>query len=162
MCGLRAVPRASSIDADRDLQCCLIVIAHSGAAGHHAFEYTMAQLERRFFLKDMKEMTSEICGQCLHCVTNRGGARVPRPWGDTLRAKRFFSVVHMDWLYITPPSGGNHSKKYVLVLKDDFSGYVWCRSSAEANARVTAEILQEWIAHSRHQIFSCLMVVHIL
>ena len=71
---------------------------------------------------------------------------MPRPWGDTLRAKRLFSVVHMDWLYITPPSGANHSKKYVLVLKDDFSGYVWCRSSAEANARVTTEILQEWIA----------------
>ena len=133
-------------DNDVDLQCRLVVIAHSGAAGHHAFEYTMAQLERRFFWKEMKNMTSEICGQCLHCITNRGGSRVPRPWGEQIRGKRLLSVLHMDWLYVTPPSSANHSKKYILVLKDDFSGYVWCRSSVEANARVTAEILHEWIA----------------
>ncbi|CDF38965.1 unnamed protein product [Chondrus crispus] len=41
---------------------------------------------------------------------------------------------------------GVRDLRYVLVLKDDFSGYVWLRPTREADADTTAQALLDWFA----------------
>ena len=131
---------------DLSLQTRILVVAHCGSAGHYAHDFTFENLRKRFTWPGMEEQCRQMCANCLHCVPNRGGGRVPRPWGETLTARERFEVLHLDWLYIVPPNGSHHAYKYVLVLKDDYSGNVWLRPSATANSRVTAEYLLDWIA----------------
>ncbi|CEO95069.1 hypothetical protein PBRA_009601 [Plasmodiophora brassicae] len=49
-------------------------------------------------------------------------------------------------LVIVRRKGADHKYKYILLLKDDFSGYVRLIPSAEATSRVAAEALNQWIA----------------
>lgn len=41
---------------------------------------------------------------------------------------------------------GVGGSKYVLILKDDFSRYVWLIAMAEANAENTTKALLSWFA----------------
>ena len=72
----------------------------------------------------MIEDVKAFCKTCLHCVVN-GDLVVPRPLGEQLHAVRPNEVLHYDYLKIGKPSDASvHNYEYVLVLKDDFSGFV--------------------------------------
>ena len=100
----------------------------------------------KFHWESMAEDVSTFCHQCLHCVPTRGGRMVPRPLGDTLVGARGNHVLQVDFLFVEPIKGQNHSQKYILVLKDDYTGYVWLIPCSEATSIVAAEGLLSWIA----------------
>ena len=47
-------------------------------------------------------------------------------------------MLHFDYLYIGESSD---QKEYILILKDDFSGYVYLRACKAADSATTAEVL---------------------
>ncbi|CEO95086.1 hypothetical protein PBRA_009618, partial [Plasmodiophora brassicae] len=90
---------------------------------------------------------SRCASSVFQCVPTRGGAKVPSPLGDqALHGQMPFQVLHMDYLNVEPVRGTDRSYKYILVMKDDFSGLVRLIPCAEATSRAAAEALSQLIA----------------
>jgi hypothetical protein len=80
-------------------------------------------------IKDVKVFVQN----CLHCVATISGDKVPRPLGTKLHATKLNEILHFDFLYI----GLSRDRKYqyLLLPKDDLSGYLWlvpCRTADAA------------------------------
>jgi hypothetical protein len=81
---------------------------------------------------------------CLHCVATIPGDRVPRPLGTQLHATKPNEILHFDFLYIGLTRDGKY--QYLLLLKDDLSGYLWLVPCRTADAEATVDALMRWFA----------------
>ena len=91
----------------------------------------------------MKNDVKNFVQTCLHCLRTDSGEVIPRPLGHALHASSPNELIHFDFCYM------RHSETkhvYVLIIKDDLSGYIWLRPCAEANAETTSEHLIDWFA----------------
>ena len=59
----------------------------------------------------------------------------------TLHAMKPNEIIHFDYLFLGESDGAN---KYVLVVKDDLSGYCWLEPTAKADAAHRADVLARW------------------
>jgi hypothetical protein len=85
-----------------------------------------------------------FCNTCLHCQSTNSGDRAPMIlFGEALHASKPNEVLHMDYLYMGPSTVGC---KYVLLLKDDLSGYLWLVPAVAADAETTVDALVTWFA----------------
>lgn len=80
---------------------------------------------------------------CLHCLCTSPGKTVARPLGHALHAVEPNKLLHFDFCYM---SQGEDNSRYVLVLKDDHSGYVWLLPAEVADAETTATALIKWFS----------------
>ncbi len=60
---------------------------------------------------------------CLVCTLSSSGSKVPRPLGQQIHSQRVSELLHFDFLYDGESRIGH---EYILILKSDFSGYVFC------------------------------------
>jgi transposase InsO family protein len=81
---------------------------------------------------------------CLHCVATIRGDKVPRPLGTQLHATKPNEILHFDFLYIGLSRDGKY--QYLLLLKDDLSGYLWLVPCRTADAAATVDALMRWFA----------------
>lgn len=105
-----------------ELKLRLLKIAHGGKAGHRGGEATAASLRVEFVWKGLTTDAKDFVSNCLLCVRSRSGSKVPRPLSSTLNASKPNEVLHFDYVYL---GDGDNENRYVFILKDDFSGYVW-------------------------------------
>ena len=119
------------------------IAAHTGIGGHRGKAVTLAALQAHFFWNTMEEDVNSFVGTCLHCLATAPGITVPRPLGSALHAVKPNHLIHFDYCYI---SEGQDDYKYVLVIKDDHSGYVWLKPTKETTAVATADILIDWFS----------------
>ena len=96
----------------------------------------------------MKKDVDALVRDCLHCIVTRTGEKVPRPLGHAMHGDSPNEVVHLDFLYMGRSSS---EKVYVLLIRDDLSGYVWLWPTEEANAACAAEALCVWLG-----VFGCM------
>lgn len=82
-----------------------------------------------------------FCHDCFVCIISATGQKVPRPLGHQTNAERVSELLHFDFLYI---GESNTGQEYILILKDDFSGHVYLRSTEKAYATTAASILTEY------------------
>ena len=68
---------------------------------------------------------------------------MPRPLAHTMHASKPNEILHIDFLYM---GQGTNDKNYCLILKDDFSSYVWLFPCTSADADAAAEAILSWIA----------------
>ena len=136
--GQAIIPAAAT-----DLILRLCVVAHSGIAGHQGLANTVQTLSEHFWWPTLKADAEKFVRECLHCLCTRGGVVTPRPWGEQLHGTKPNEVLHFDFLYLGLASTG---KKYVLVLKDDASKYVWLRAADMADSDTVIDVLLEWFA----------------
>ncbi|KAH9150968.1 hypothetical protein AeRB84_006310 [Aphanomyces euteiches] len=127
-------------DDARDLQQRLCIIAHQGAAGHRGVAATTEVLLSKFEWKVARSNVKAFIQGCLHCLCIDGEI-VPRPWGSALHAQRPNELIHFDWLQLPIAENG---WQYVLVVKDDMSGFCRLFPSRSATAEATADALMEW------------------
>lgn len=59
-------------------------------------------------------------------------------------------VIHFDFLYLGP---GIYGLKYILVIRDDLSSYLWLIPNEKADAEAAAEGIARWI-----RVFTIMMV----
>lgn len=52
-------------------------------------------------------------------------------------------LIHWDYVYI---ENSNTGQRYILVVKDDASKYVWLKAVADADALTTREVLLDWFS----------------
>lgn len=79
----------------------------------------------------------------MHCISTKPGTIVPRPLGSALHATKPNELFHFDFCYMMEASD---DKKYELILKDDFSGYVRLVPAEAANAETVADALIDWFS----------------
>lgn len=119
----------------------LLTVAHAGQAGHRGVDATAASLREEFTWRKIQIDAKDFVSNCLLCILSRTGSKIPRPLSITLHGSRPNEVLHFDYLFL---GEGETDKKYVLVVKDDFSGYAWLSPSTSATAAHAAEVLARW------------------
>ena len=125
------------------MQLRLLIAAHTGPGGHRGASTKARGMEKFVKWPSLEEDAKAFVGSCLYCLSTKTGGKVPRPMAQTLHATMPKKLLHMDFLYIYPGVGGYN---YVLVLKDDFSSYVWLVKCKAADAGHTARALMGWFA----------------
>ena len=121
----------------------ILIAAHTGHGGHRGWEVTLASINPHFHWENLDEDVKSFVKSCLHCVATAPGTVVPRPLGHALHATKPNKLLHFDFCHM---GAGDKGYIYVLVLKDDFSGYVWLKPSKEANSETVAENLIAWFS----------------
>ncbi|POM62293.1 hypothetical protein PHPALM_28568 [Phytophthora palmivora] len=79
--------------------------------------------------------------QCIHCWSTEGRTDL-RSYGPTLHATKPNEVINFD--YLSMPEDEDTLSKYVLVLKDDFSGFVELIPCEVADSMTCARALVQW------------------
>jgi hypothetical protein len=106
------------------MQLRLCVIAHCGRGGHRGHQVTLSAIKDHYYWKGMSKDIKVFVGSCFHCIASAPGETTPRPMGEALHASKPNEVIHFDCLYIVPSVD---DVKYVLIVKDDYSNYVWLK-----------------------------------
>lgn len=91
---------------------------------------------------------------CLVCSLSPSGEKVPRPLESQLYADRVGELLHFEYPYVGESSSEH---EYVLILKDDFSGYVYLLPCKVADAETTSAVLMEYFMHDLHPRFTVLL-----
>ncbi|GMG14688.1 unnamed protein product [Phytophthora fragariaefolia] len=119
----------------------ICVVAHAGRSGHRGERTTAAAVAAWCWWPRLVDEVTQFVRSCIHCVATRDG-REPRPYGAAIHATKPNEVLHFD--YLTLPEDEDSKNKYVLVVKDDFSGFVELYPAAEPDARTCATSLLQW------------------
>jgi Integrase zinc binding domain len=130
-------------ESDISLQLRILVVAHCGASGHRSQAAMLSAIQKHFSWNGLKSDVQAFYSTCLNCVSTTGGSRIPRPFGEALHASKPNMVLHFDYMFVGPGDNGN---KYILLLKDDASGYVWLCPHVMADASSTVESLVHWFS----------------
>jgi transposase InsO family protein len=67
--------------------------------------------------------------------------RSPGPLGEAVHAERPNQVLHLEFLFMGPVTTG---QKYILILKDDFSGFRMLHHCTNAESETTVTALMQW------------------
>uniref|UniRef100_H3GD34 Chromo domain-containing protein n=1 Tax=Phytophthora ramorum TaxID=164328 RepID=H3GD34_PHYRM len=105
-----------------ELQQRLCVIARAGASGHRGAQTTIRALGAIFYWRTLEADVSTFVVECLHYAEPN-------------------ELLHFDFLTMVE---GDGDAKYVLVLKDDMSGYVELIACAPAGADQAYHGLMDW------------------
>ena len=62
-----------------------------------------------------------FCRLCLHCSVADPRKVIPRPLGEQMHASTRNQILHYDFMHVGISDSGS---TYLLVIKDDFSGFV--------------------------------------
>lgn len=119
----------------------LCVIAHQGISGHRGFEQTFRSIQKRFYWPQMCKHVKKFCELCLHCSVADPRMIIPRPLGQQLHAQKRNEILHYDFIHVGHSVSG---ESYMLVILDDFSGYVNLYPCHEADAEVVVKALLNW------------------
>ena len=129
----------------RELQLYAMIMAHCGFAGHRGSGPTSAKIKKWGYWQKWDEDVKDFCSQCRLCEKTKTGETIPRPWGQSVSGSKPGEVVHFDYMYIAPPKDNwDHKYKYVLVLKDDYSGMVDLWPAETCDHTVVVHALQHW------------------
>jgi hypothetical protein len=124
----------------------LCIIAHAGCnSGHLGLNASIGVLTERFFWANMRKDLQRICKSCLHCLPTRSGFRKPRPLGEACHGTEKGQVIHFDYLYVYPNKKNSyHNFKWLLVIRDDYSGMVMLTPAEKPDAITTVDALIQW------------------
>jgi hypothetical protein len=99
------------------------VEAHCPSSEHIAYEATLGEVKEYVVWTTMAKDVKVFVQNWLHCVAPSPGDKVPRPLSTQLHATKPNEILHFDFLYIGLSRDGKY--QYLLLLKDDLSGYLW-------------------------------------
>lgn len=125
------------------LKTSILIMSHCGKAGHRSQQITQSRVQEYFTWPGLTNDIKTFCSRCLHCVANKGSIRVPRPMSHTLHADKPNEIIHFDYLFI---GEGENDFKYILIIKDDFSNYVWLIPTKKCDGESAAKDITDWIA----------------
>jgi hypothetical protein len=91
----------------------------------------------------MSKNVKVFVGSCFHCIASAPVETTPRPRGEAMHATKPNEIIHFDYLYM---GKSVDDAEYVLIVKDDFSNYVWLKQCKDADADSTVSVLIEWFA----------------
>jgi hypothetical protein len=117
-----------------------------------AYEATLGAIKEYVARTTMAKDVKVFVQNCLHCVATIPGEKMPRLLGTQLHETKSNEILHFDFLYIGLSGDGKY--QYLLLLKDDLSGYLWLVPCLTADAAATVDALMRWFA-----VFGVVLVV---
>ena len=118
----------------------VLTVAH-GAVEHRSKKNTRTFITDKFVWKGMNDDIDAFVSDCLLCAKSRTGERIPRKLGNLLHGERPNELIHFDFLYIHPGVS-----PYLLLIKDDFSGFCLLYRCGSTDAESVVEALALWIS----------------
>jgi hypothetical protein len=131
---------------ERVLILSILIHGHDSACGHCSIVNTTKKIKDLFFWIDMDHDIKIFIDQCLACVKTKSGDIIPRPLGEAVHGDAVNHVVHFDYLFIESNKRARHIFTYILVLKDDFSGFIEMIPCEFADHYNVVDALQMWQA----------------
>eukprot|EP00173_Palmaria_palmata_P002825 Plantae.Rhodophyta-Palmaria_palmata.ctg29353.p1 GENE.Plantae.Rhodophyta-Palmaria_palmata.ctg29353~~Plantae.Rhodophyta-Palmaria_palmata.ctg29353.p1 ORF type:complete len:197 (+),score=17.64 Plantae.Rhodophyta-Palmaria_palmata.ctg29353:69-593(+) len=117
---------------EKKMQPRILIAAYAGIGGHRGRAVTQAAVQSVFSWTNMFADVNEFMSYCFHCISSKeSSGTVPRVLGSTLHAVKPNKLLHFNYWYM---SQGESGYTYLLVLKDDHSGYVWLVPTKAATA----------------------------
>ena len=130
----------------RDLRLKVLILAHSGVMGHRGVEHTVRVVKTHFLWEDVEKDVKTFIKACALCLPTSSG-KVPVPLASTLHTSVTNRLLHADFMFMAAlRERSSHGYRYVLVVKDDASGYVWLRATETCDSRAVVETLVDWCA----------------
>lgn len=126
---------------DEVLKLRILIAAHVGMGGHRGWQTTKTTVAAHFWWAQMDSDIKAFVHSCLHCLATHPAKVIPRPLGHGLHASKPNKLLHFDFCFMTP---GEEGLKYVLILKDDHSGYVWLQACSDTTAETAASTFLKW------------------
>jgi Integrase core domain/Integrase zinc binding domain len=126
------------------LQLRLCVKAHFRSAGHRAYEARLGAIKEYVTWTVIAKDVKFFVQNCLQCVATIPGDKVPRPLGTQIHETKPNEILHFNFLYIGLSRDGKY--QYLLLLKDDLSGYLCLVPCRTADAAATFDALMRWFA----------------
>lgn len=83
-------------------------------------------------------MFEQVGRGCYQCIITSKGEIVPRPLGHGIHGERPTEVAHMDLLYM---GQGLSNNKYLLIIKENLSSFIWMWPTENTTAASAAEAL---------------------
>jgi Integrase zinc binding domain len=120
------------------------VESHCRSVGHRAYEATLGAIKEYVAWTTMAKYFKVFVQNCLHCVATIPVDNVPRPLSTQLHATKLNEILHFDFLYMGLSRDGKY--QYLLLLKDDLSGYLWLVPCRMGDAADTIDALMRWLA----------------
>ena len=118
----------------------ILVVAH-GVYEHRSQAETLRYIRAKFAWKNLDEEVREFVERCILCACTRTGERIPRRLGNLLHGEVPNELVHFDFLFMN-----EGDQPYVLVMKDDLSGFCILFRCRTTSAETAAEGLALWIS----------------
>lgn len=97
----------------------LLTVENPGVAGHRGYKATAATLREDVWWPDFVKDAQDFVHSCVLCVFARKGSFITQPLSSTLHSSLPNEVIHFDYLFL---GDSEKDDKYVLVVKDNFSG----------------------------------------
>lgn len=94
----------------------------------------------------MEDYIRLLINACIHCLCTLGGGSTSHLFGPYLHGTKPNDLLQIDYIELRPNMDG---ARYVLVLKDDQSGYCWLFSFLDTAADDAAMAITEWSAAFR-------------
>ena len=91
----------------------------------------------------MKDNVALFVSSCIHCLLTVGGERTPRPFGPSVFGTHPNDLLQFDYIELGKSTMGD---QYVLILRDDHSGYAWFYPTVSTSAEKAASALIAWCA----------------
>ena len=127
---------------DAELKLKLMVISHCGSVGHRGADDTKSILKEKYAWKYMDDDVDKFVRGCFHCILSRTGEMIPLPMASALHGEKPNEVIHLDFLYM---GSGVNRKKYILILREYHSSYVWLWTAEAATSEEAADAIINWI-----------------
>lgn len=127
----------------RQLSLMIMFAAHCGLSEHRRRKDTMRNIRGNFYWEDLKEYVLSFVDSYIHCLISDSGDKIPRPMLHALHGSCMNEIIHFDYCWMEDSDNGD---KYVLVIKDDLSYYVWLMATQSSDAHTTAECLLKWFS----------------
>ena len=132
------IPSTSSL-----LKLRIIIAARTGHGGHRSAAVTTETVKGHFFWQKMDDDIKSFVQTRLHCLCTQPGTTIRLPLGHALHADLPNELLYFDFCYMYTSEGDS---LYVLILKDDHSGFVWLVPTTETTAEITADSLIKWFS----------------
>lgn len=127
-----------------ELKLKIMVISHTSSMGHRGIDATRSIISESFWWETLEKDLRNFIKNCLHCIVSRTGDIRPRPLASALHGSRPNEVVHIDYLYMGKEAFGN--LKYILLIKDDLSSFVWLWPTHSATGDAAVDAITTWIS----------------
>ncbi|CAF4680750.1 unnamed protein product, partial [Rotaria sp. Silwood2] len=111
-------------------------------SGHFGVDRTWRTLKNLYFWPQMKQTIARYIQSCTQCSKfNISRCKPPGLLQPIEPPSEVFQILGLDWWGPTTPS--HNDNRYVLVITDRLSGYVFAKASPTNTAHDTARILME-------------------
>jgi hypothetical protein len=145
--GMRMMNNALWIpDLAFELQIRLCVKAHCRYAGHRAYEATLGAIKEYVAWTTMAKNVKVSVQNCFLCIATIPEDKVPRPLGTQLHATILNEILHFDFAFLYIGLSRDGKYHYLLLIKDDLSGYLWLVPCRTDDAAATVDAQMRWFA----------------